>query len=99
LLSKYGSKPRLQTFYEDIFLAAFPDLLHEINETPYQSAEQTVRSAYFYSTLEHFAGFFGLVELQAISEDYHTRQYEINKLPLLDQFVSFTLSEFRGHHT
>ncbi len=91
LLSKYGGKPRPQAFYEDIFLAAFPDLLHEIDETPYQSVEETARTAYFFRTMESFAEFFGLAVLQATSEDYRSRHYEIKKSPLLEQFISFSL--------
>jgi hypothetical protein len=91
LLSKYGNKSRPQTFYEDIFLQAFPAVFNEIEDVPYQSTEETARSAYFYRTLEDFTDFFGLAELQATSDDYRTRHYEIRKLPLLDQFISFTL--------
>ena len=91
LLNKYSNKSRPQTFYEDIFLQAFPAVFNEIEEVPYQSTEETARSAYFYRTLKDFAEFFGLAELQATSEDYLDRQYKVKKLPLLDQFVSFTL--------
>ena len=91
LLSKYGSKSRPQTFYEDIFLAAFPDLVREIEEVPYQSTEETITGTYFCRTFEYFAEFFGLAELRAIKKDKFPRQYEIRKLPLLDQFISFTI--------
>ena len=91
LLNKYGSKSRPQTFYEDIFLQAFPTVFNEIDEVLYQSAEETARSAYFYRTLKYFTDFFGLAGLQATSEDFLNRQYEVKKLPLLDQFISFTL--------
>jgi len=91
LLNKYGSKSRPQTFYEDIFLQAFPAVFNEIEEVLYQSTEETARSAYFYRTLEDFSGFFGLAELQATSEDYLNRQYEVKKLPILDQFISFVV--------
>ena len=91
LLSQYGGTSRPQAFYEDIFLGAFPDLLNEIDETPYQSPEETVRRAYFYRTLDHFAGFFGLAKLQAIGEEEFPRQHEVKKLPLLDQFISFVV--------
>ncbi|MEA3546950.1 MAG: SEC-C metal-binding domain-containing protein [Thermodesulfobacteriota bacterium] len=89
LLSQYGGTSSPQEFYEDIFLGAFPDLLREIDETPYQTVEETVRRAYFYRSFMHFAEFFGLAELQAIGEEKFPRQYEVKKSPLLDQFVSF----------
>ncbi|MBU0731242.1 MAG: hypothetical protein KKE17_12720, partial [Proteobacteria bacterium] len=87
----YGGKSRPQTFYEDIFLKAFPTLLDDIEETPYQSFEKTIRSTYFYLTLKHFAEFFGLAELRATSENYVARKHEVKKLPFLDQFISFTV--------
>ena len=91
LLKKYGDKSRPQSFYEDIFLEAFPDLLHEIKEVPYQSAEETVRSAYFYRTFDHFAVFFGLAKLQAIPGGEFPTLYKVKKSPLLDHFISFSL--------
>lgn len=91
LLSKYGGELRPQTFYEESFLEAFPILLNEIEQVSYQSREETVHRVYFYRTLYHFAAFFGLVKVQAIAEVNYPKQYELKKLPLLDQLVSFTL--------
>ncbi len=89
LLSKYGDTARPQSFYEDIFIKAFPDLIHEIGETPYQTAQDTLRRAYFYRTLQGFAQFFGLAELVATSDNPFPKSYSVKKLPLLDQFISF----------
>lgn len=91
LLSKYGGELRPQTFYEESFLEAFPILLNEIEQVSYQSPEETVHRVYFYRTLYHFAALFGLAKVQAISEVNYPKQYELKKLPLLDQFVSFAL--------
>lgn len=91
LLGKYGDELRPQSFYEDIFLAAFPVLLNEIEQVPYQSCEKTLCRAYFYRTLSHFAAFFGLAEVQAISEKDYLTQYELKKTPLLDRFISFAV--------
>lgn len=91
LLEKYGDTFRPQTFYEDIFLEAFPALLNEIEETSYQTPEEAVRRAYFYRMLHHFAGSFGLAELRTIGKDDYPGQYELKKSPLLDQFISFSI--------
>lgn len=91
LLQKYGGKTRRHTFYEEIFLTAFPRLLDEVAERPYMSAEETVRRSYSQRSLASFAVFFGLIEFTPTSEDYLDRQDEIKKLPLLDQFVTFTV--------
>lgn len=89
LLQKYGGEFRPQSFYEDIFLKAFPSMSCEVEKTPYQTVEETISRAYFYRTLKHFAEFFGLAELQEISMGTVPGCYEVKKLPLLDQFVSF----------
>ena len=91
LLSRYGGISRPQSFYEDNFLAAFPRMLDEIQETSYQTVEETARKAYFRRVFYYFAAFFGLADLQPIKEDTFPRNYTIKKLPLLDQFLSFTL--------
>jgi len=90
LLQKYGGTTRLQTFYEGIFLKAFPRLLEEVDEIPYMSPDETVRFCFSQRSLADFAVFFGLIEFTPISEDYLNRQYEVKKLPLLDQFITFT---------
>ena len=91
LLHKYGGKTRLHTFYEDIFIKAFPQLPGEVPETPYMSSEETVRRAYVARALDNFASFFGLIEFIPTSEDFRERQYEVKKLPRLDQFIFFTV--------
>lgn len=89
LLQKYGGKTRLHTFYEDIFITAFPQLLEEVGDRPYMSAEETVRRAYSLRSLGKFAVFFGLIESAPTSEDYLNRQYEVKKRQFLDQLVTF----------
>jgi hypothetical protein len=90
LLSKYGETLRPQSFYEDHYLTAFPALPMEIEQVPYQTPEEAIRRTLFYTTFMHFAEFFGLAELQAKGKEGLARSYEIRKLPLLDQFISFT---------
>jgi hypothetical protein len=91
ILQKYGAKTRLHTFYEDIFIEAFPQLLDEVPETSYASSEEIVRRSYSQRAMDDFAAIFGLIEFTSTSEDYLARQYEIKKLPLLDQLITFTV--------
>jgi hypothetical protein len=91
LLQKYGGKTRLHTFYEDIFTVAFPQLLEEVADRTYMSSEGIVRGSYSRRSLGKFAVFFGLIESFPTSEDYLNRKYEVRKLPLLDQLVTFTV--------
>jgi hypothetical protein len=91
VLQKYGGQTRPHSFYEDIFIEAFPLLLDEVTGTSYMSAEETVRHCYSYRSLADFASFFGLIEFTPTTEEYLNRQYEVRKLPLLDQFISFAV--------
>lgn len=91
LLKKYGDQERGQDFYEDIFLKAFPMLIEEIRERSYQTVEETAHEIYFFRTLRRFAAFLGLAKVQATSKDIFLVRFTIKKLPLLDQFISFTL--------
>ncbi|MHB8811193.1 MAG: YecA family protein [Desulfobulbaceae bacterium] len=90
LFRKYGGKKRLQAFYEDIFIKAFPQLLDEVEERPYMSSEEMVRQIYSQRSLADFAVFFGLIDYTPTSEDHLHRAYEVRKLPLLDQLLTFT---------
>jgi hypothetical protein len=91
LLSKYGDIERPQEFYEDAFISAFPDVLSEMLEQPYQTAEQQLREMYFLRTFERCFRYFGLAELiPSRSEDRYSH-YDVKKTILLDQVVTFSL--------
>ena len=89
LIHRYGKEFRHPTFYEEKFLQAFPTALDAVGDPVYQSKEEQVGHAYSLRTMERFAHFFGLIELDT---DYYrsiSRSYKIRKSPLLDQLISF----------
>ena len=92
LLHRHGGDWRPQTFYEDLFLKAFPMILEEVPTGPYTNPDQTVRSCYSLRSLEHFFGFLGLAKVESISaEQRHSRQFRVKKLPLLGAIVKFSV--------
>ncbi len=91
LLQKYGGSVRQQTFYADIFVKAFPQLMGEIVETPYCIPEERLVLVYCHRTFKYFATFLGFISYHSISESLFDRKYEVKKLPLLDQFLSFNV--------
>ncbi len=91
LLTRYGDKPRPQVFYEDAYLGAFPMLLHEVPPSLVFSPDETVRRAYTWRALVHFAGFLGLATVEPVSDELLCLEYRIKSLPLLDQIVQFQL--------
>jgi hypothetical protein len=89
LLSKYGGEWRNNTFYEDCFLRAFPQLLADIPERMYTTPEQELRGMYSLRVLERYAAFVGLIEIKHPEKRTLDRTFQLRKLPLLDQVVKF----------
>lgn len=89
LLQKYGNDFRHCSFYEDLFIKAFPRVLQEVTEVPYSSKEEQVRRCYTLRSLERFACFWGFAERKKGQRAFAGRDIEIKKMALLDQMVSF----------
>jgi hypothetical protein len=93
LLNRYGATWRASTFYEDCFLQAFPQLLHEAQPLgEYLSAETVLRRCYALRCLENFAEFMGMAEIERDPADRYADSFRIRKLPLLEHTVEFHLS-------
>jgi hypothetical protein len=90
LLNRYGDSWRPNAFYEDCFLRAFPQLLHE-TKGDYLPPETVLRRCYSLRCLENFAEFLGLVEIERDPVDRYADAFRIRKLPLLEQAVRFHL--------
>lgn len=91
LLHKYGKSWRPGNFYSDNFLMAFPMILREIEPGMYEQPEDTLRKVYFLRVLQRFAGFFGLVEIEQISNDPINREYRVRATDLLDEVMAWNL--------
>lgn len=92
LLQKFGSEDRPQSFYEDAFLRAFPQILAEVPPQNYFPPERTVRNCFTVRALIRFADFCGLATVRPIEENNILCQdYRVKKLPLLDEVVRFQL--------
>jgi len=79
------------SFYVERFLRAFPALLREAPESPYWTPEKIVGNCYSLRTLQRFAEFLGLVEVERVGDRYLPDEINIRKLPLLDMAVRFQL--------
>ena len=89
LLTHHGQSWRPHVFYVDAFLGAFPVAIEQMPPEIYISQEDSLRQAYFYRTLYHFAYLFGLAEVESTSDDFRDRTYRIKATPLLSQAVRF----------
>lgn len=92
LLKKHGATWRSNQFYTEAFLRAFPTLVQEVPSLlVYFTPEELVRDSYSLRALERFAEFLGLAEIERDPADRYSREFQIRKLPLLDQMVQFRL--------
>jgi hypothetical protein len=92
LLSRFGATMRSSGDYESWFLAAFPELLEEVDAGwSYRTEEELVADCYTLRALVHFANFLGLAEVEPVSDSIFEREYRVRELPLLDQAARFNL--------
>lgn len=92
LLSRYGAQWQAHSAYCEYSLNAFPMALNEIEETAWSTPEQDYQRCYAHRALEDFAVFFGLTEMDADSNKQFLKEdYQIRKLPLLDEIVKFNI--------
>ena len=89
LLHIYGTNWRPAAYYADCFIQAFPISLMHVEEKIYEKPEETLRRVYILRSLERFADFFGLVELQSVSETPYKREYHVRTTGLLDALLQF----------
>ena len=89
LLTRHGDTWRSQTFYENAFLRAFPIVLNDVPPSPFFTPEEDLRRCYTWRTLVDFVGFFGLAEVEKVSDDILCREYRVKALPLLGEAVQF----------
>jgi hypothetical protein len=91
LLTKYGGDWKSNSFYQDAFLGAFPDLASQVPPMgSYASSETVVRRCYSLRCLERFACFMGLAKMERPADRF-AEEFKLRKLPLLDQVVQFHL--------
>jgi len=91
LLHKYGAEWRPSAFYADCFLRAFPMVLAEIDPSPIGTPEDSAGRCYALRSLERFAEFLGLAEIDLDPDKRFMKEYRLRKLPLLDHIVQFHL--------
>jgi len=88
LLKKHGAGWQSNQFYGESFLRAFPHLLNEVEPVGnYYTPEQFVLMSYSLRCLKSFLVFMGLAEIEKNVENVLRKDFQLRKLPLLDQVV------------
>ena len=92
LLNLHGDNWKPFLIYQDYFLQAFPMVIDEANSNSYRSAEDEVRDCFDSRALNRFLHFMGLASIETIPNDKPiSHEYQIKKLPLLDEVVRFSV--------
>jgi len=88
LLSKYGQKKRLDSFYAERYFKAFPQLLDSIEPT-YGSVESYSSRCYSIRTFERFLDYFGVIKIDEQGKGLDSIKYII-KTDLFDKLIKCT---------
>ena len=87
LLMRYGNRLRPASFYEDMFVAAFPEELSNVPQVFLSSKEETLKRSYTLRALRRFAHFFGFIEF--------TEKQELQRTPFLCEWIRLTGLDLR----
>lgn len=83
LLSKFGNVKRLDQFYAEKYITAFPAILNSISPKEYRSVKDGAYHCYSYRTFNQFLNYFGLITIE--EEGYMSdRKTYIAKTELFD---------------
>ena len=85
LISKYGIQKRLDSFYTEKYLKAFPQFLESMTPT-YETVENYANHCYSLRTFERFLCYFGLVEIEKQGEMLERNTF-ITKTGLFDKLI------------
>jgi hypothetical protein len=94
LLQRYGNRLRPASFYEDLFVAAFPEEVRNVPEAFRDSAEETLKRCYSLRSLSRFAHFFGFIELSDAGNARCIEKPELKGTPFLGDWFRLTGLDF-----
>lgn len=85
LLSKYGQKKRMDSFYAEKYFEAYPQLL-DLIESPHKTIEDEATRCYSIRTFDRFLDYFGLIQIDEEGKGLETIKY-IAKTDLFDKLI------------
>jgi hypothetical protein len=91
LLSKYGDQERLDSFYSEKYLRAFPGLIDEFydNLNWARDASKSFNSCYSIRTFDRFLKYFNLITIRTEGRLYHDSKKFIKKTAIFDNVMTF----------
>jgi hypothetical protein len=91
LLSKYGADERLDSFYSEKYLRAFPGLIDQFydNLNWARDAHKSFNSCYSIRTFDRFLKYFNLITIRTEGRLYHDSKKFIKKTAIFDDIMTF----------
>ena len=91
LLSKYGDQERLDSFYSEKYLRAFPGLIDEFydNLNWARDASKSFNSCYSIRTFDRFLKYLNLITIRTEGRLYHDSKKFIKKTAIFDDVMTF----------
>jgi hypothetical protein len=92
LLTKHGRTFRPVSFYEDLFLTAFPNEIRDLPDDSCDTREDTLKRCFSLRAISRFGHFFGFVEINDPENARWIEKLSVKKTPFLDDWVRFSVS-------
>jgi len=90
LLSKYGDTERLDNFYSEKYLRAFPSLIDLFKDDPWVSdIRKSFNSCYSIRTFDRFLDYFNLITIRSEGRQYYDSKKIIKKSSIFDEIIRF----------
>lgn len=91
LLSKYGDHERLDSFYSEKYLRAFPGLIDQFydNLNWARDANTAFNSCYSIRTFDRFLKYFNLITIRTEGQSYYNSKKFIKKTEFFDDVMTF----------
>ncbi len=90
LLTKYGGTFRPVSFYEALFLTAFPNEIRDLLEDSFNTREDILKRCFSLRAISRFGHFFGFVEINDPENARWIGKLSVKKTPFLDDWVRFS---------
>jgi hypothetical protein len=90
LLSKYGDNERLDNFYSDKYLRAFPSLIDLFRDDQWVSdIRKSFNSCYSIRTFDRFLDYFNLITIRSEGRQYYDSKKIIKKSSIFNDIITF----------
>jgi hypothetical protein len=92
ILTKYGGTFRPVSFYEDLFLTAFPNEIRDLPDDSFDTREDILKRCFSLRAISRFGHFLGFIEINDPENARWIEKLSVKKTAFLDDWVRFSIS-------